>query len=301
MNYDKIGKFIKELRIQKNLTQKDLASRLNVTDKAISKWERGMGCPDVSLLEELSNILDVSILEILKGRKINNEEFQNDHLNNYVLDTINYSKNELHKKTKNIILNIFSFIIIFISITILILNIYHINYLNKEYKYNFNSEEIKNININLAKIENNINKFKNSELIYTKKENGQLLDIINSMYIELKNHPILEYNGEEDLTINDLYLIDNYEVSGIYLAYNILGKYNYKLLDYIEHKKTFLILKEYSFINLKTEIDESYKYNINDNGIDNYKVSARVYELLYNIEELLLLTNNILEIGGFYE
>ena len=50
MNYDKIGKFITTLRKSKGLTQKDLANHLNITDRAVSKWERGKGCPDVSLL-----------------------------------------------------------------------------------------------------------------------------------------------------------------------------------------------------------------------------------------------------------
>ena len=63
MNYEKIGEFIKTKRKEMNLTQKELAERINVTDKAISKWERGQGCPDVSLLEVLSKELNVSILE----------------------------------------------------------------------------------------------------------------------------------------------------------------------------------------------------------------------------------------------
>ena len=72
MNYDKIGKIIQEKRKEKNLTQKELAEKIGVTDRAVSKWERGVGCPDVSILEILSKELDCSILEILKGRKIEN-------------------------------------------------------------------------------------------------------------------------------------------------------------------------------------------------------------------------------------
>ena len=51
MNYDKIGSFIQQKRKDKGLTQKQLAEKLGVTDRAISKWERGQGCPDVSILE----------------------------------------------------------------------------------------------------------------------------------------------------------------------------------------------------------------------------------------------------------
>ena len=67
MNCDKIGKFIATSRKKKGLTQIELADKLNITDRAVSKWERGKGCPDISLLEDLSKILDVSIIELLKG------------------------------------------------------------------------------------------------------------------------------------------------------------------------------------------------------------------------------------------
>lgn len=69
MDYEKIGKFIYQLRKEKKLTQKDLAESLSVTIQAISKWERGLGCPDVSLLRPLSEELGVSISELLKWRK----------------------------------------------------------------------------------------------------------------------------------------------------------------------------------------------------------------------------------------
>jgi len=67
MNCDKIGKLIYNLRKEKDMTQKQLADLMNISDKTISKWERGLGCPDVSLLPELSQILRVNIEEILSG------------------------------------------------------------------------------------------------------------------------------------------------------------------------------------------------------------------------------------------
>ena len=65
-NYD-IGILIKNLRKEKGLTQAALAEKLSVTDRTVSKWECGRGCPDVSLLGSLSEILGVNIEEILKG------------------------------------------------------------------------------------------------------------------------------------------------------------------------------------------------------------------------------------------
>lgn len=79
MNQEKIGKFISELRKEKNITQMELADKLNITDKAISKWENGRCMPDISFLEELSKIFNVSVNELLNGerkykkRKINKD------------------------------------------------------------------------------------------------------------------------------------------------------------------------------------------------------------------------------------
>ena len=67
MDCKKIGSLIYELRKDKNMTQKQIADLMNISDKTISKWERGLGCPDISLLPELSQILGVSIDQILSG------------------------------------------------------------------------------------------------------------------------------------------------------------------------------------------------------------------------------------------
>ena len=68
MDCKKIGNLIYKLRKDKNMTQKQIADLMNISDKTISKWERGLGCPDISLLPELSQILGVSIDQILSGQ-----------------------------------------------------------------------------------------------------------------------------------------------------------------------------------------------------------------------------------------
>ena len=67
MDTEKMARFISELRKSKNLTQKELAEQLGVTDKAVSKWERGLSCPDIALLSPLSDILGVTTSELLQG------------------------------------------------------------------------------------------------------------------------------------------------------------------------------------------------------------------------------------------
>lgn len=69
MEKERMGQFIQELRKEKQMTQKDLALKLNVTDKAVSKWERGLACPDISLLPPLADILGITTSELLNGEK----------------------------------------------------------------------------------------------------------------------------------------------------------------------------------------------------------------------------------------
>lgn len=70
MDHQKIGCFIAALRREKGWTQRELATRLGVTDKAVSRWETGKGLPDISLLRPLSEALGVSVNELLSGEAI---------------------------------------------------------------------------------------------------------------------------------------------------------------------------------------------------------------------------------------
>lgn len=67
MDQIKTGRLIRALREQKGLTQKELAEAIGIGNKAVSKWERGLGCPDVSLLPELSKVLGVGLETLLSG------------------------------------------------------------------------------------------------------------------------------------------------------------------------------------------------------------------------------------------
>ena len=97
MNQIKIGRFIAECRKKANLTQIQLAEKLGITDKAISKWERGVAMPDTSIMLELCEILCISVNELLSGEKINME---NNNQNNEQL-LLDMAK-ELEKKNKTI-------------------------------------------------------------------------------------------------------------------------------------------------------------------------------------------------------
>ncbi len=87
MNQTKIGKFIAECRKQKNLTQMQLAEKLNITDKAISKWERGLSLPDSSIMLELCDILGITVNDLLSGEVITMDNY-NKKLENNLLEVI---------------------------------------------------------------------------------------------------------------------------------------------------------------------------------------------------------------------
>ena len=97
MDQVKIGKFIAECRKSVNLTQMQLAEKLNITDKAVSKWERGKALPDTSIMLELCDILCISVNELLSGEKTNMEN-DNQKKEQLLLDMAK----ELEKKNKKI-------------------------------------------------------------------------------------------------------------------------------------------------------------------------------------------------------
>ena len=75
MDLIKIGNFIADCRKEKGLTQEQLAEKLYITDRAVSKWERGLSLPDADKMLDLCNILDINVNELLNGEKINMKDY----------------------------------------------------------------------------------------------------------------------------------------------------------------------------------------------------------------------------------
>ena len=117
MDQKKIGKFIAECRKKVNLTQMQLAEKLGITDKAVSKWERGIAMPDTSIMLELCDILGISVNELLSGEKISMEN--NNQKNEQLL--LDMAK-ELEQKNKTIWSSMWAIMIV--SITALIAGIF---------------------------------------------------------------------------------------------------------------------------------------------------------------------------------
>lgn len=94
MDNERIGAFIRTLRREKGLTQKDLAAALGITDRAVSKWERGISAPDIALLEPLGKVLEISVTELLRGERISAKP-EEEQQTQTVLD---YSRQQLSRQ-----------------------------------------------------------------------------------------------------------------------------------------------------------------------------------------------------------
>ena len=118
MEQVKIGKFIAECRKKQNLTQMQLAEKLGITDKAVSKWERGIAMPDSSLMLELCGILNITVNDLLSGEVVTMENY-NKEIEQKLIDLVK-AKEEADKKllTLEWTLGILSVAVLFIPIII---------------------------------------------------------------------------------------------------------------------------------------------------------------------------------------
>lgn len=116
MNQVKIGKFIAECRKKNHLTQKQLAEKLNITDRAVSKWENGKAMPDSSIMLDLCNELEISVNELLSGERIEMNNY-NENVEKNLLEMVK-QKEESDKRllTMEIVIGALSSTILFILI-----------------------------------------------------------------------------------------------------------------------------------------------------------------------------------------
>jgi transcriptional regulator with XRE-family HTH domain len=115
MNQEKIGKFIASCRKKQKLTQEQLAEKLGITYKAVSKWETGKGLPDASIMKDLCCILKITVNELLSGELINKEDY-NKKTEEYMLEIYRQKEEGDRKLLKLEIIVGFIFITYFIFI-----------------------------------------------------------------------------------------------------------------------------------------------------------------------------------------
>ena len=97
MDAERTGKLIRVVRTELNITQKELAEKIHVSNAAVSKWENGHGFPDISSLESLADVLKISIIELIQGERIEEEKQIDDTV---VKEIIKLSEKEIEKNKK---------------------------------------------------------------------------------------------------------------------------------------------------------------------------------------------------------
>lgn len=102
MDQVKIGRFIRELRVEKGMKQRDVAEHLGIADKTVSKWECGKGLPEVALMLPLCAVLGINVNELLSGERLEDEEYRDRAEENMV----NIIKKYQEAKKKHILANI---------------------------------------------------------------------------------------------------------------------------------------------------------------------------------------------------
>ena len=249
MDNKKIGLFIANLRKEIGLTQKELSDKLYITDRAVSKWERGLSLPDISLLDNLSSILGVSVVEILKGERI--KDISNDE---EVIHSLEYAKVSFKEKINNIF-NIASITIILVIMSILLFNNIKV-YLIQGIKYYpniwYDNRDV------ISDVEKNINLIKSDKGKYTEEEYKQIISFIGDIIDMEKDKDMFnrEYYKYNDFKIvSEKYLIKHSRLNIMGIE-NILEKYGV-----IVNVDSYCDGYYSNLTNIKEFINKSYKYN----------------------------------------
>ena len=103
MDAKKLGQFITQLRKEQNMTQADLAAKLQVTDKAVSKWERGVGLPDINSVEPLAEALGVTVLEIMRSERISEESVASVSVSEVITGTFDMVNEQRKQERKSVL------------------------------------------------------------------------------------------------------------------------------------------------------------------------------------------------------
>ena len=240
MNQEKIGKFIAEMRKAKSLTQEQLAEKLSVNSRSISRWENGRCMPDLSLYESICNILDISINELLSGEKIIKDNYQETFERN-VINLID----EVDKKTNiyNLVLKI---IIFLISFSIIIFGTY--TFYNDYYfveKYDKYTMTIDDQDENFYYYQDIGYKSIGSIVKYYAKEKIDIIFVQSSHTLYQKNYSDNSYNSECRITIANKNDYESKKIKVYYteISFNKIRNANTKELEQIIKKSNLIYEK----------------------------------------------------------
>lgn len=133
MNQDKIGKFIANLRKSKNMTQEQMADKLGVSNKTVSRWENGRNLPDSSLFTPICDLLGISLTEFFAGEHIEQENIVQ-KAEESIVTTVEYTKRKTKRLTKNAIV----IVIVVVILAIIVCNVVRVAYYSSLVNYSYN-------------------------------------------------------------------------------------------------------------------------------------------------------------------
>ena len=241
MNQKRIGKFIKEKRIEKDLTQVVLAEKLGVSNRSVSKWENGVCLPDYSVLNDLCKILDISVDELLNGEEIEN------------------IKKDKKKNKKKVLITLIIFLIVFY----ILYKLFILVYFDNQFIYREEDKAFSNTNISSIEVKyNNKYKYDFNEEVHTlsyyipssyklmtdKKDTPLVMDNCN---LYMKGY-VCKEKFDSFVSVcsngyNNLYNLDYYGIDSQFFpslnVHKILDKYNITniidLIKYYEKTKDY--------------------------------------------------------------
>ena len=275
MNQKKIGEFIAKLRKENDLTQQELADKINVTSKAVSKWENGRSLMDISLLSPLSNILGVSVLELLNGERIKDDS-KPLVADETLKKSFNYAQKKIRKSRVKTIIGTILIIMFAFSISFVFTKLYLLKkYEVKDYK----NEKYQNI----------INSLNKQDTLTIYKKTISEDDYLSFQNIRIRND-FSEYTNEMD---NTGYASSTYN---LYKDSKLLAMFSISTFEtYIElFKNNILFSSNEDMKNQFNKADRGYmllKYDINDdidllNYLkDNYYQNSNIFSSVRDIKE----------------
>lgn len=270
MNQEKIGKFIAELRHEKNLTQEELAVLLGVNNRTISRWENGYCMPDLSLLAPLSECLGISLNELLSGERIQNNDLIVES-NNNLKNILSLTNNE--RKTKNKLKILSIWLIVFIILIISGFTAYNIyNSVKEEQFLKFQEQKLE-----LLTPKQNID-------LYKKYKNKSMNNITNTGEL-LLSLPLSDIGFNYDIDDDNKILKIEYKLA-IGAINNLKDDYNFAQKSIVYNSAVLFLLID--------DID-SIEYNFDAGFYDSdqlYKFDKTNFLEIFTIANIEMLNDN---------
>lgn len=266
MDQKKIGKFICSLRKEKQLTQEQLAEKLGVSINAVSKWERGLSFPDVSLYKDLCKELDINIEELINGEKSKSSTAKE----KAILNVVKTNKNE--KKKRSIIIIVFTFLITLLIIFGLII-------------YKYKSREVEDFyerNYQLTFVARDVEAFFKYRFgdVYPDFYGGMYIsDDSYNLIVQIVEEKIPEKGTMEYYYYNELSTVDErIKTEYVKYSYNELLNINNEITDYFSNNKVFEDLNSWyidvynnrvvvNFVDVTDSIKKEFKDKVIDSEI----------------------------------